>query len=174
MSDTKRAEEVRHPGLHWAGDRSAADSKSQRRGLESDGENPSDTPDVVDAIDMVLEAWIDIENVQRVRDGLLRVFTEQQLVVVKAPGLSHGDELEPVGFNGHLRVVPRTPAADEACEHCDDGIVWEDGVVGSCCAVCGGVGVVLSPENGERPHTHTRGIDRGDCPECDAEYGDTQ
>ena len=53
----------------------------------------SDTPDVLDAIDMVLEAWIDIENVQRVRDGLLRVFTEQQLVVVKAPGLSHGDEL---------------------------------------------------------------------------------
>lgn len=45
--------------------------------------------------------------------------------------------------------VPRTPAADEACEHCDDGIVWEDGVVGSCCEVCGGVGVVLSPDNGD-------------------------
>lgn len=29
-----------------------------------------------------------------------------------------------------------------------------------------------TPENGERPHTHTRGIDRGDCPECDAEYGE--
>ena len=62
----------------------------------------SDTPDVLDAIDMVLEPWIDIENVERVRDGLLRVFTEQQLAVVKADGLSHGDELVRYGRQGGI------------------------------------------------------------------------
>lgn len=119
----------------------------------------SDTPDVrppkfataKEAIAFALFCMTDgalAGDYDRLAQGVLDDLAFNGNVVVKADGLQHGDELVRLGTTwSSLTGDPPPPPT----------YVLRRPV----------------PENGERPHTHTRGIDRGDCPECDAEYGDT-